>query len=133
MAVRPSRAAGLIAGCAVLVGIAAAPAATAQNNTATGGLAAVEGSVPSWATPAARVGHADPAQQRHIQVALALRAPAGAEALAKAVSTPGSKQFGHHLSNAEFVARYAPIQQTVDQVTTWLRSQGLRVTGVAGN
>ncbi|MEQ0560751.1 S53 family serine peptidase [Amycolatopsis sp. NEAU-NG30] len=132
MALRPSRAAGLIAGCAVLSGIASAPAANAQDSTAPG-RAAVDGSAPSWATPSARVGHADPRQQRHIQVALALRDPAGAEALAKAVSTPGSPQYGRHLTNADFVARFAPSEQTVDQVTAWLRSQGLRVTGVAGN
>ncbi|GAB3167597.1 S53 family peptidase [Amycolatopsis stemonae] len=133
MAVRPSRAAGLIAGCAVLAGIAAAPAATAQDSTAPDGRTALAGSVPSWATPAARVGHVDPRQQRHIQIALALRDPAGAEALAKAVSTPGSPEYGRHLSNTEFLARFGPTQESIDQVTTWLRGQGLRVTGVAGN
>ncbi|GAB3161764.1 S53 family peptidase [Amycolatopsis stemonae] len=117
------------------MGIAAAPSALAQGSTTSPGAdrSAVEGNQPSWATPSAKVGHADLHQQRHVKVALALRDPQGAEALAKAVSKPGSPQHGKFLSSKEFLDRFGPTQQTVDQVTSWLRGQGLKVDGVASN
>ncbi|MGW4528382.1 S53 family peptidase [Amycolatopsis sp. NPDC004378] len=135
MAVRPSRAAGLIAGCAVLAGIAAAPAAFAQGSTTSPGAdrVTVDGNTPNWATPSARTGHADLHQQRHVQIALTLRDPQGAEALAKAVSSPDSPQRGKFLSSKQFLDRFGPTQQTVDQVTSWLSDQGLKVDGVASN
>lgn len=136
MALRPSsRAVGLVAGCAVLAGIAASPAALAQGTAASpgGDRTAVEGSAPAWATPSAKVGHAPLRQQRHVQIAMALRDPQGAQALAKAVSSPDSPQHGKFLSGKEFLDRFGPSQDTVDQVSTWLRDQGLKVDGVAGN
>ncbi len=133
MAIRPSRAASVIAGCAALAGIAAATPATAANNQAgPGDRVAVTGSTPAWATPAAKLGGVDTHATRHVQVALALRDQADAEALAKAISTPG-QQFRHTLSASEFTNRFAATQNTVDQVTTWLRQQGLAVTGVTSN
>jgi hypothetical protein len=94
MALRPSRVAGVAAGCAVLAGIAI-PAATAQpfTNGAGGDRVAVDGTAPNWASPGAKVGAVPVDEQRHVQVALALKDPRGAEALAKAVSTPDSGQY----------------------------------------
>lgn len=135
MAVRPSRAAGVIAGVAALAGLAAVPAFAASSTVAQpdGGRAVVAGSTPAWATPAAKIGQADGTTRRTVEVALGLRDERGAEALASAVSTPGSREFHHYLTAGEFNARFAPTQQTVDQVSAWLRSQGLDVTGVSSN
>ena len=134
MAIRPSRAASVIAGCVTLAGITAAtPALAANNATNPDDRVTVAGSTPAWATPAAKVGGVDTSSRRHIQIALALRDAAGAEALATAVSTPGSPQFRTTLSAAQFTDRFAATQDTVDEVTTWLRSEGLSVTGVAAN
>jgi subtilase family serine protease len=134
MAIRPSRVAGVIAGCAVLVGVVA-PAASAQMYPGTAGAdrATVDGSTPAWATPQAKVGGVDGKAQRHIEVALQLRDQSGAEALARAVSTPGSPSYGQHLSSQQFNQRFAATDQTVAQVSSWLRGQGLRVTAVSGN
>lgn len=133
MALRPSRVAGVVAGCAALVAIAG-PAASAQVYAGAGGdRVTVDGSTPSWATPQAKVGEADSGEQRHIQIALALRDPRGAEALAKSVSTPGSPNYKKFLSGQQFTDRFAASPQTVDEVSAWLRSQGLRVDGVSSN
>ncbi|SEP54501.1 S53 family peptidase [Amycolatopsis saalfeldensis] len=132
MAVRPSRAVSVIAGCAALAGIAAASPAIAASDQ-DGDRVAVAGSTPAWATPAAKVGDTDAHAQRHIQIALSLRDQAGAEALAKAISTPGSPQFRKTLTAGQFNDRFAATQATVDQVSDWLRGQGLRVTGVSSN
>jgi subtilase family serine protease len=134
MAVRPSRAVSVIAGCAALAGIAAATPATAANDqSASGDRVAVTGSTPAWATPGAKLARVDAGTTRHVQVALALRDQAGAEALAKAISTPGSPQFRQTLSASQFTDRFAATQATVNQVTAWLRQQGLTVNAVAGN
>src|SRR4051794_30983157 len=120
MAIRPSRAAGLIAGCAVLAGVAAPTAAAQVYWASDGDHATIQGSAPSWAVPAAKVGTVDPAQVRHVQVALGLRDQRGAEALAKAVSTPGSAQHGKFLSTRDFLAKFGPTQDTLDRVSAWL-------------
>lgn len=93
----------------------------------------VEGTVPAWATPQARVGDVDDGQQRHVQVALALRDPRGAEEVARAVSTPGSPRYQQFLTGQEFLDRFGPTEHTVKQVAAWLREEGLTVNGMAGN
>jgi len=133
MALRPSRVAGVVAGCAALA-LIAAPVASAQIwRTSQGDRVAVEGSAPTWATTQAKVGRVDHSERRTVQVALALRDPVGAEALAKAVSTPGSPRHGRFLSAGEFTDRFAPTKSTVDRVAAWLRSQGLTVGAVSEN
>ncbi|MFK0249574.1 protease pro-enzyme activation domain-containing protein [Amycolatopsis azurea] len=132
MSVRPSRAIGVIAGCAALAGIGATTPAIAANDQ-DGDRVAVAGSTPAWATPAAKVGGTDGGAQRHIQVALALRDQPGAERLAKAISTPGSASYRKTLSANQFADRYAATERTVDEVRGWLERQGVRITGVAAN
>jgi subtilase family serine protease len=131
MAVRPSRAAAL-AGCAVLVGILGTSAAQADPSLA-GDRAAIEGNTPAWATPSAKVGDVGGDEVRRVRIALALKDRRGAEALAKAVSTPGSPSHRKFLSSQQFVDRFAPEKSTVDRVTSWLRGQGLTVSEVSEN
>ncbi|WP_406639231.1 protease pro-enzyme activation domain-containing protein [Amycolatopsis sp. WGS_07] len=113
----------------MLAGIAV-PAAAQPGQ---GDRAVVDGSAPSWASPAAKVGTVPAGERRHIQVALGLRDPRGAEALAKSLSTPGSGGYRKFLSSAEFTARFGPDQSTVDRVSDWLKRSGLSVEGVAAN
>jgi subtilase family serine protease len=58
---------------------------------------------------------------------------AGAQALAAAVSDPKSPSYGHYLTPQAFRQRFAPSQQAVAQVTSWLQSQGFSVTYVPQN
>jgi subtilase family serine protease len=53
---------------------------------------------------------------------------AAAERYATAVSTPGSRLFGHYLSPAAYAARFAATQATAASVMSWLRAAGF--TGV---
>lgn len=134
MAGRQSRVAGVVAGCAVLVGIAAGPASAQMAlSQPDGDRATVEGSAPQWAKPEAKVGTVDDGEQRRVTLALELRDPRGAHRLAQEVSNPESPQYRHHLSSEEFTRRFAATDQTVARVTDWLRSQGLHVDGVSPN
>src|ERR1700746_296553 len=43
-----------------------------------------------------------------LNVGLAVRDSSGLDALIKAASSPGSPQYGHYLTNAQYMASYAP-------------------------
>jgi subtilase family serine protease len=58
---------------------------------------------------------------------LTMRDAAGAQALVRQVSTPGSAQFHHYLSLSTWVARYAPTAANVATATAWLRGEGFSV------
>jgi subtilase family serine protease len=58
---------------------------------------------------------------------LTLRNAAGARALVKAVSTPGSAAFHHYLSDAAWVSRYAPAAASIARAKSWLRSEGFSI------
>ena len=87
--------------------------------------------------PSARLAANNPAVARsarvRFQVQLRLRDQAGADALARAVSTPGSAQYRQYLTPDQYRARFSPTQASVDTVSAWLASQGLKITGVPAN
>ena len=58
---------------------------------------------------------------------LTLRNPAGAQALVKAVSTPGSAKFHHYLTDSAWIARYAPTTASVAKARSWLRGEGFSI------
>ncbi len=91
------------------------------------------GSKPSWAVSARQTATVPASAPVDFTVYLNMRDPGGAEALARAVSTPGSGKYGNFLSNSAFTASFAPTVATTNTLTAWLRSQGLKVTGVASN
>jgi subtilase family serine protease len=62
---------------------------------------------------------------------LTLRNAAGAQAFVRQVSTPGSALFHHYLTDAEWIARYAPATASIAKAESWLRSEGLTVGTVA--
>jgi len=65
------------------------------------------------------------------ELVLALRDKSGAQALARAVSTPGSASYRHYLTAAQWEARFSPAQAQVDQAKSWLASQGFTVGRVS--
>ena len=87
-------------------------------------------SVPTWATASDDAGTVAASTDVEGEVYLPLKNQAGAEALATAVSTPGSPQYRKPLSPAAWIAAYAPTKADVDQVTGFLRAQGLSITAV---
>ena len=92
----------------------------------------LHGSRPAWAAKSPVVGQASTRGKVSVRVYLA---PKGGEAALRAavaaVSTPGNAQYRHFISPAQYRSRYGPTSAEVASVSAWLRSSGLRVTGVA--
>jgi subtilase family serine protease len=65
------------------------------------------------------------------QLVLKLRDAAGAQALVRAVSTPGSASYRHYLSTAQWESRFSPSASEVSTARSWLRSQGFTVGAVS--
>jgi subtilase family serine protease len=57
----------------------------------------------------------------------------GAEALAQAVSTPGSSSYRQFLTPAQWEKRFSPSQASVNAVKSWLREAGITVEGVSAD
>jgi len=95
---------------------------------------AIAGSSPTWAHSARVVGSPSASTRISFNVALPLRDAAGAAAVSAAVSDPKSSQYGHYLTASAFNARYAPTAASISKVESYLKSTGIKVTGVgAGN
>ena len=80
-----------------------------------------------------RKGHHDPADVLRLNVGLAVHDSTALDALIRAASTPGSPGYGHYLTNAQYIARYAPTTAEVQSARAWLAGQGLDVTGVSAD
>jgi subtilase family serine protease len=91
------------------------------------------GAEPSWVKPANRRGAAAASDVVALRVVLTTRNAAEANAVADAVSNPKSASYRHYLTAAQYRARFAPAQASVDAVSRWLRSQGLQVGYVPAN
>jgi subtilase family serine protease len=63
-----------------------------------------------------------------VRIGLAGRDPAGLEAYARAVSTPGSAKYRHYLTPAQAQARFGATAAQVKAVRKWLGEAGMRVT-----
>lgn len=94
---------------------------------------AIAGTLPSWAH--ATRGAAPTAVTTgtvNARVYLADRDPAGLQAFATAVSTPGNALYRRYLTPAQVQARFGPSPAATAAVESWLRSTGLTVTGSEG-
>jgi subtilase family serine protease len=123
------------------------PAALAAATLTAGGLLAVPSAasaslLPSAALPGTAPLHlngaldegaaAADARQR-VVVVLALRDPAGLQALLRDQQNPASPSYRQWLSPAEFAARFAPDSSVVDAAKAWATAAGLTVTDVSSN
>jgi subtilase family serine protease len=124
------RSVAMIAVSAAGVAAAALVASTASG-AATPTKAAVAGTAPTWAGSAPVVGKPAANATVSFSVVLPLRNATTAEQLAGQVSNPKSPLYHQYLSAKQFNARFAPRSQSVNNVTAYLKSQGLKVSGVA--
>jgi subtilase family serine protease len=92
---------------------------------------ALPGTSASWTAKARVVGTPSAKQAITFDMVLRLHNGARAKALASAVSNPKSARYGHYLSAARFNTRFAPRAAQVSKVESFLRSQGIKVNGVA--
>src|SRR5215469_10982123 len=84
----------------------------------------LNGSAPPWAKSSNYVSSTDGSTDVGFRVYLGWTDPAGAAALAMAVSDPSSSSYGHYLTPQQFRKQFAPAAATVAQVQNWLKSQG---------
>ena len=112
------------------IGIAAGVGATAGAGASTpapGPRVSLPQAVPHIPADATQLGPAPSGQVLKIDVALAGQDPATLAQAVAAVSTPGSPDYRHYVTPAQFTASYGPLPAEVDQVTSALRSDGLDV------
>jgi len=76
---------------------------------------------------AARLGSAPSGQVLSLDIALAGQDPTGLQQAVAAVSTPGSPDYRHYLTAAQYASEYGPSAAEVAQVSSVLRSEGLTV------
>ncbi|HEY3833237.1 MAG TPA: S53 family peptidase [Acidimicrobiia bacterium] len=67
------------------------------------------------------------------ELVLQLRDAAGAQALVQSISTPGSANFRHYLTAAQWEARFSPKAAQVHDATAWLQSEGFAVGKVSAD
>lgn len=103
----------------------AAAAATAPSAVLQPVSPAASAAAPLGATPAAST--------VEFQVGLKPSSPASAAAFVRAVSTPGSPEYRHFLTPAQWTRRFGPSAASVAAVTGWLRSQGATVEEVSSD
>jgi subtilase family serine protease len=87
------------------------------------------GTKPLWATGKADQGSTADGNSLTARVYLAGRDAQGLASYAKAVSDPSSSSYHHYLTPQQADARFGPSKQQVDQVMSWLKGSGLKVTG----
>jgi subtilase family serine protease len=113
-----SRTAGIAALAASVLGVGVASTASAAATTALAGSAAPVATSGATGTPVKS------GQKLSLQVWLAPD-ESGATAFDNAVSTPGSAEYGHYLSPAQYTSRFGPSAAEANAVESWLSSQGL--------
>src|SRR5262252_7322715 len=68
--------------------------------------------------------------QVSFELMLSLRNAAAAQAFVQQVSSPGSAEFHHYLTDAQWVSRFGPTQVAVAKAQAWLRHEGFTVGSV---
>jgi len=127
-----------------IIGMLAAPlpifalAAPAANATvapaATGRVVLADAAAADIAqTHATRTGSLATNEKVGLEISLNLRNKSKLDAFVKAVSDPKSASYKHYLTVKQFVAEYAPTQAQIDQVSSYLKSEGLSVGALTGN
>ena len=123
---RAIAAAGAASLLAVGGGVAAAASASASVHPAR---LSIAGTHPAWATAKSFVSTKVTGSVT-ANVYLAPRDSAGLSAYAAAVSTPGSRLYGHYLTAKEALARFAPTAAEATAVENWAKGAGLKVGAV---
>jgi subtilase family serine protease len=67
----------------------------------------------------------------NFELVLKLRDAAGAQALVRAVSTPGTASYRHYITAAQWESRFSPTATQVNSARQWLASEGFKVGAVS--
>jgi subtilase family serine protease len=121
------KAGALVALCAAAVVTIGMQAANANSR------AALQGTAAPAKARAHRVSSISSSSRVDFRLVLKLRDASGAAAFARSVSTPGSANFRHYLTAAQWEARFSPTSAQVAKARTWLHSQGFKVDSVSAD
>jgi subtilase family serine protease len=110
-----------------LMGLNSVSSGASSDNTV------LAGSRGDYVNQATFKGHVEASRPIDVRVVLKLRNADEAQAVADAVSTPGSASYHHYLSTADWNARFAPSNASVAAVRAWLTQHGLKVGDVPAN
>jgi subtilase family serine protease len=114
-----------VLGSIVVLALIAAPVASAGQSVVQAASPLAQQTTPEGATP--------PSTAVEFVVGLTPADQSGAEALAQAVSTPGSASYRHFLTPAQWEKSYSPKASSVTAVERWLSEQGITVEGVSAD
>jgi subtilase family serine protease len=89
----------------------------------------LEGHVAKWVAKAAKVGAANDSQTVKLAAFLGFRNEAQLTSLLAQQATPGSAQYNHYLTAAQFHQKFAPSAQDEAKVEAGLRALGFTVVG----
>ena len=106
-------------------------ASAARAGASTASTSVVNGTASPVAAKTPTTGSVPGATPISFDISLNVRDAAGAQALAEAVSTPGSPRYRDYLTPAQWDAQYSPTSAQVTQVTTWLGQEGFQVGTVS--
>jgi subtilase family serine protease len=107
--------------------IAGPPAAAAPRSQPTPHRVALHGTLAPARERAHSAGTVAGTSRVSFDLLLSLRNAAGAQAFVRQVSSPGSAQFHHYLTEAQWVSRFGPAQAAVTKAKAWLRREGIAV------
>lgn len=77
------------------------------------------------------VGRTDPKTPIEVVVGLGWERPQELESLVRDLANPQSARFGHFLSPEQFATRFAPSEETLDAVASFLAANGMQVTAAS--
>jgi kumamolisin len=123
----------LAASLPALTMVVAAPAIAAQNPQNPSTRIELRNNVAPGVAGRIPTGTVASGKRMSLTVGLAVRDQAGLNAFVAAVSDPRSPLYRHYLTVHEFAARYGASPATIDAVTSYLRSAGLKVAAVYAN
>ncbi|HEX4127075.1 MAG TPA: protease pro-enzyme activation domain-containing protein, partial [Acidimicrobiales bacterium] len=122
----PRLLAGACGATVLLLGVLA-PGPGGVAGAASPGWITLPQAAPHLPAGASRLGAAPSSQVLKLDVVLAGQNPTGLAQTVAAVSTPGSPDYRHYLTAAQYAAQFGPSPAEVAQVSSTLRSQGLTV------
>src|SRR5690349_10888445 len=89
--------------------------------------AKLAGQVPSWANSSNFKGSVSSTDSIGFRVYLGWQNSSSVESLARAVNDPSSSSYRQYLTPQQFRQQFAPSQASVNQVKSWLSSQGFGI------
>jgi subtilase family serine protease len=114
-------AAGLAISCTAAVGTAASAATPVPHRVA------LKGSLVPAQERAHSAGGVAANAAVSFDLLLSLHNATGAQAFVKAVSTPGSAEFHHYLTDAQWASKFGPTSAEVASAESWLRGEGFTI------